>query len=126
MHVRRQRSAFASDHQRQLSVGFQFDEPEHDLDTGALEVARPANVGLLVETRLQFHECSHRLAGFSGFGQRLDDRRIREVRYSVCLIATTSGSRAACCRKFTTTSKDSNGWWMMKSFCRIAARQSPP
>ena len=30
-----------------------------------------------------------------------------EVRYSVCLIATTSGSRAACCRNCTTTSKDS-------------------
>ena len=29
----------------------------------------------------------------------------RLVRYSVCLIATTSGSRAACCRKRTTMSK---------------------
>ena len=30
-----------------------------------------------------------------------------EVRYSVCLIATTSGSRAACSRNCTTTSNDS-------------------
>src|SRR6516165_650958 len=30
-----------------------------------------------------------------------------DVRYSVCLMATTSGSRAACCRNWTTTSNDS-------------------
>src|SRR3954470_25074939 len=31
--------------------------------------------------------------------------RVLLVRYSVCLIATTAGSRAACCRNCTTMSK---------------------
>jgi hypothetical protein len=49
-----------------------------------------------------------------------------EVRYSVCLIASTLGSRAAWRRNCTTTSKLSNGWWTRMSFSRIAAKQSPP
>ncbi len=33
----------------------QLDEAEHHLHTRLLEIARPADVGLLVKARLQFH-----------------------------------------------------------------------
>ncbi|MNC82079.1 hypothetical protein D3C75_1354460 [compost metagenome] len=49
-----------------------------------------------------------------------------EVRYRVCLMAMTLGSRAACRRNWTTTSKLSNGWWISMSFSRTAAKMSPP
>ena len=64
----------APHHQRQLGVGLQLDEAEHHLRAGALEVARPADVGLLVEARLELDERGDRLAGLRRLGQRLDDR----------------------------------------------------
>jgi hypothetical protein len=55
--------ALAAHHQRQLGVGLQLDEAVDHLHAGALEVARPADVGLLVEARLELDQRGHRLAG---------------------------------------------------------------
>ena len=51
-------------------------KPIHDLHAGAFEIARPADIGLLVEARLQLDHRGHRFAGFGRFGERPDDRRI--------------------------------------------------
>src|SRR5262249_7442882 len=77
MDIGGERGALAAHYQRQLGVWSQLDESEHVLHAGAFQVARPADVGLLVKARLEFDKCGHRLAGFGSFGERLDDRRIR-------------------------------------------------
>ena len=51
-------------------------EAIHDLHAGAFEVARPADVGFLVEPRLQLDQRRHRFAGLRGLGERAHDRRI--------------------------------------------------
>ena len=51
-----QRAALAPDHHRELGVGFELDEAIDDLRTRALEIPRPADVGLFVEARLEFDE----------------------------------------------------------------------
>ncbi len=76
MAIRDERAGFAPDHHRQLGVGLQFDEPEYNLRAGALEVARPANVGLLVEPRFQLDQRRHRFAGFRRLDQGADDRAV--------------------------------------------------
>ncbi len=43
---------------------------------GAFEIARPANVGGLVEARLEFDEGGHRFAGFRRVDQRAHDRAV--------------------------------------------------
>ena len=53
VHIRRQRGALAAHHQRKLGVGLELDEAVHDLHAGAFEVARPADIGLLVEARFE-------------------------------------------------------------------------
>src|SRR6202047_2553757 len=65
----------AHDH-RQFSVCLQFDEAEHHLRAGAFEIARPANVGGLVEARLELDEGGHRLAGFRRLDQGAHDRTV--------------------------------------------------
>ena len=57
-------------------MGLQLDEAVDHLHAGALEVARPADVGFLVEARLELDQRGDRLAGFRRLGQRLDDRRV--------------------------------------------------
>ncbi len=48
-----------------------------------------------------------------------------DVRYSVCLIARTSGSVAACSRNACTeVEKESYGWWSRTSLVRRAAKMS--
>ena len=74
MDIGRKRAAFAAHHQRQLGVGLELDEAVDHLHAGAFEVARPADVGLLVEARLELDQRGHRLAGFGRFGQRAHDR----------------------------------------------------
>ena len=59
--VGRQAAALAAHHHRQLGVGLQFDESVDHLHAGAFEVARPADVGFLVEPRLQLDQRGHRL-----------------------------------------------------------------
>ena len=47
------------------------------------------------------------------------------VRYTVCLIASTSGSATACSTKRSTeVAKESYGWWTRMSAWRIAAKKS--
>ena len=76
VNVRRKRRALAANHQRKLGVGLQLKEAVHHLHAGAFEIARPADVGLFVETRFQFDHGRDRFAGFSGFGKRPYDRQI--------------------------------------------------
>ena len=76
MHVGLERLALAPHHQRQLAVGLQLDEAVDHLHAGALQIARPADIGLLVEARLELDQRGHGLAGLGGLGQRLDDRRV--------------------------------------------------
>ena len=73
VNVGRQRAGLASHHDRQLGVGLELEEPVHDLGAGAFEVAGPADIGLFVEARLEFHQRGHRFAGLGGFGQRAHD-----------------------------------------------------
>ena len=74
MDVGRQRPALAAHHQRQLGVGLQFDKAVDHLHAGALQIARPADIRLLVETRLELDQRGNRFAGLGRFHQRLDDR----------------------------------------------------
>ena len=60
----------AAHHHRQFGVRLQLDETEHHLRARPLQIARPADVGRLVETRLQFDE---RGDGFARL-RRLDQR----------------------------------------------------
>ena len=70
------RAALAPHDQRQLGVGLQFEESVDHLHAGAFEVARPADVGLLVEAGLQLDQRGDRLSGFRGLRQRAHDRRV--------------------------------------------------
>ena len=66
----------AAHHQRDLGVGLELDEAEHHLGAGAFEVARPADVALLVEPRLELDQRGHRLAPLGGLAQSRHGRRI--------------------------------------------------
>ena len=59
-----------------LGMGLELDEAEHDLGAGAFEIARPLDVRLLVEARLEFDQRHDRFAGFRRLGQRCDDRAV--------------------------------------------------
>ena len=60
MHVGADRLRLAAHHHRDLGVGLELDEAVDHLHAGALEVARPADVGLLVEARLELDQRRHR------------------------------------------------------------------
>jgi hypothetical protein len=60
-------------------VGLQLDEAVDDLHAGALQVARPADIGLLVEARLELDQRGDRLAGLG----RLDQRRTIGLSFEV-------------------------------------------
>ena len=70
-------AALAAHHHRQLRMRLQLDEAEHHLRAGAFQVARPADIGLLVEAGLQLDERGDRLARFRRFRQRRHDGRVR-------------------------------------------------
>ena len=80
MDVGDQLAAFAAHDQRKLGVGLQLDEAIDDLYAGAFQVARPADIGLFVEARLEFDQRGDRLAGFGGLGKRLMIGESAEVR----------------------------------------------
>ena len=61
---------------RQLAVGLEPDEAVDDVAAGLLELARPADVGLLVEAGLDLDDHQHLLAGLGGVDERLDDRAV--------------------------------------------------
>ena len=54
----------------------EFDKPVYDLSAGALEGARPADIGLFVEAGLELDQCGNRLSGFCRLDQRADDGRL--------------------------------------------------
>ena len=62
MDVAPQLPTLSADDQTHLRVRLQFDEAVDDLHAGALEIARPFDVGGLVEARLELHERRHRLS----------------------------------------------------------------
>ena len=57
-------------------MGLEIDEAVDDLGAGALQVARPLDVGFLVEARLQLDHRGDRLAGLGRLDQGRDDRRV--------------------------------------------------
>jgi len=73
--IRGKRSPFPSHHHRQLGVGLELDKAIHDLRAGALERARPADVGLLIETRLELDQRGDRFSRFRRLHQRPHDGR---------------------------------------------------
>ena len=70
--------------------------------TPARRACGPRDVGVLVETSLDFHQSQHLLAGMSGVDQASMIGELELVRYRVCLMASTFGSAAACARKACT------------------------
>ncbi len=65
----------AHDH-RQLAVGLQPDQPVDDVAARLLQLAGPADVGLLVEPGLDLDDHQHLLAGLGGIDQGVDDRGV--------------------------------------------------
>ena len=76
MDVARELAGLAADDQRELGVRLQLDEAVDHLHARPLEVARPADVGLLVEARLELDERGDRLARFGRLGELPHDRRV--------------------------------------------------
>ncbi len=74
MHIAAQIGPFAAMHQADLGVGLEINEPINDLNARPLQFARPANIGLFIETRLQFDQGGHVLAGLRRLDQRLHNR----------------------------------------------------
>ena len=66
-------SALSPDHERDLGVRLQTEEPVHDVDVGLLECAGPADVGLLVAASLVLHQRDDLLPAFRGAYQRAND-----------------------------------------------------
>lgn len=66
-------AALFADHEGELAVGLEPDEPVHDVHAGLLELARPRDVRLLVEAGLDLDEGEHLLARLGGVDERLDD-----------------------------------------------------
>ncbi len=57
-------------------MGLEFDEAEHHLHAGALQVAGPLDVGLLVKAGLELHQRHDGFARFGRLGERCDDGRV--------------------------------------------------
>ena len=69
-------AALAPHHHGDLGMGLEFDEAEDHLHAGAFEIARPLDIGFLVEARLELDQRHDRFARFGGLGQRRHDGRI--------------------------------------------------
>ena len=61
---------------RQLAVRLEPDQPVDHVAAGVLELACPADVGLLVEARLDLDDHEHLLACLGGVDQGVDDRGV--------------------------------------------------
>ena len=68
--------ALAAHHQRELGVGLVLDEAEDDVDAGALQVAGPLQIGLLVEPGLDLDQGGDVLAVLGRLDQGGDDRAV--------------------------------------------------
>ena len=62
--------------QRDLGVRLEAEQPVHDVRADALQVARPVDVVLFVEARLELDERRDLFAVLGGVDQRADDRRV--------------------------------------------------
>ena len=74
--VAAQPGPLAPDDQGRLRVRLEPDQPVDDVRPGALELARPDDVGLLVEAGLDLDQDDDLLAALGGADQRLDDGRV--------------------------------------------------
>ena len=74
--VAAQAGALATDDERGLGVRLEPDQAVDDVGAGPLELARPDDVGLLVEARLDLDQHDDLLAALGGPDERLDDRRV--------------------------------------------------
>ena len=74
--VAAQPGALAPDDERRLRVRLEPDQPVHDVGPGALQLARPDDVGLFVEARLDLDQDDDLLAALGRPDQRLDDGRV--------------------------------------------------
>src|SRR5690606_23623630 len=60
----------------ELRVRLELNEPIYHMHARLFEIACPADVGRLVETRLELDDRRHRLAGLNRFLQSLHDRAV--------------------------------------------------
>ena len=74
--VAAQPGALAADDEGRLRVRLEPDQPVHDVRAGALELARPDDVRLLVEAGLDLDQDDDLLAALGGADERLDDGRV--------------------------------------------------
>ena len=74
--VAAQPGALAADDERGLGVRLEPDQAVDDVGAGALQLARPDDVRLLVEAGLDLDEDDDLLAALGGADERLDDRRV--------------------------------------------------
>ena len=74
--VAAQAGALAADDERGLAVRLEPDQAVDDVRAGPLQLARPDDVGLLVEAGLDLDEDDDLLAALGGPDERLDDRRV--------------------------------------------------
>ena len=58
----------------------QFDEAEYNLRPCPFQVARPLDIGFLIEAGLELDQRGDRFSGFGGFGQRATIGLSLEVR----------------------------------------------
>src|SRR5690606_22249584 len=76
MHIGAQLSALAAHDKRELRMRLEFDKAENDLHARALQIARPDDIGRLVEACLQFDKSGDGLARLRRLDQRLHDRAV--------------------------------------------------
>ena len=86
---------FLARNQRQLAVRLQSHQSVEDLHPRIFQLARPLDVGGLVEARFHLHHHRHFLALPPPARSASTIGELSLVRYSVCLIESTAGSCAA-------------------------------
>src|SRR5579862_7648890 len=97
MHIGAQLAALATYNKTDLGMGLEFDESIDHLYTSSLQIARPADVRFLVETRLELDERRDRFARLGRLDQCLYDRRV--LRGSIQ--GLLDGDDAGVCRSLT-------------------------
>ena len=100
---------FPADHQCDLAVCFKANETIDHMTACLFQFFRPYNVVLLIETGFQLTRTDTCLPFSAACARLLIIGEFPLTRYSVCLIARTSGSLDACRMKSTTGSKVSYG-----------------
>src|SRR5699024_3446680 len=102
---------FLAHHQGELAVRLQPDDAVDHVHPGALQLARPGDVRLLVEAALISTIASTCLPASAASISESTIGESPEVRYRVTLIASTCGSVAAWARNCCTlVEKESYGW----------------